>query len=185
MRILDRLPYFPDHTIIRLRDEQIDIHRYQIVVWVSLSPARTVEWDARTPAFPAILDPGNNFTFSIFESQLNRWAGIRPELLNSLGRVKQKGKQYPRRRAEIWLHSNVPGTRERRTDREPFRLTLDKGIAVYPDEEPSSSHLPLVGLRALSESQLQTVIDGKHREVSAHTPSWIAYLLRALRLPPF
>jgi hypothetical protein len=185
MKILDRLPYFPDHTTITVRDEQVGVQRFQVIVWVSISMARTLEWDPRTPAFPAILDPGNNFTFSIFESQLIRWAGIRPELLKLLGRVRQQGRHFPRRRAEIWLHRNSPGSRDRRTDIEPFRLQLDKGIAIYPDEGPTFPHLPLVGLRALTESQLQTIIDGRHREVSAHTPNWITKVLRALRVPPY
>jgi len=88
MKILDRLPYFPEHRTLSVRGEAVQVRPYQIVIWVSVNIARLREWDSRTPAFPAILDPGNNFNFSIFQSQLIRWAGIRPELLKFLGRIK-------------------------------------------------------------------------------------------------
>jgi hypothetical protein len=185
MKIINRLPYFSEHKTLPVRGEDVTVHRNQVIVWVSVSMARTLAWDPRTPAFPAILDPGNTFNLSLFEHQLIRWAGVRPELLQLLGRIKQKGKYYPRRRADVWLHRNIPGTQKPRTDQEPFLLTLDKGIAIYPDEGPSPPHLPLLGLGALTENQLQTLIDGQRREVSVHTPNWITRLLRRLRLPPY
>jgi hypothetical protein len=95
MKILDRLPYFPEHRTITARGEAVRVRPYQIVVWVSVNIARLREWDSRTPAFPAILDPGNNFNFSIFQSQLIRWAGIRPELLQFLGRIKRAASITP------------------------------------------------------------------------------------------
>jgi hypothetical protein len=66
MKILDRLPYFSEHRALSVRGEAVQVRPYQIVVWVSVNIARLREWDSRTPAFPAILNPGNNFNFSIF-----------------------------------------------------------------------------------------------------------------------
>lgn len=185
MRILDRLPYFAESTTVLLPNEVVRVKPHQIIAWVSVSIAQVLEWDARTPAFPAILDPGNNFNFSIFESQLIRWAGTRPELLRVLGYIRMQGKRYPRHAADLWLHPNIAGSRDRQPGREPFRLNLDRGIAVYPDTAPRPPHLPLVGLRGLTDNHLQLAIDGKHREVSLHTSNWFAQLLRTLRLPPY
>ncbi len=95
-----------------VRGERQEVRRFQIIVWVSVSAADALEWDPRIPAFPAILDPGNNFNLTIFQSQLIRWAGIRPELLRLLGTIKTgKGKderRYPRHEADVWLHANEP-----------------------------------------------------------------------------
>ena len=185
MKILDRLPYSAEHRTIMVRGEPVQVRPYQIVIWISVSIARLHEWDPRTPAFPAILDPGNNFNFSVFQSQLVRWAGIQPALLKFLGRIKEGGKHYPRHAADVWLHRNKRGSHDLRPDQTPYRLVLRRGLALYPDVPDRVPPLPLLGLRALTENQLHTLIDGERREVSAHTPSRTASLLRMLRLPPF
>ena len=67
------------------------------------------EWDPKTPAFPAILDTGNNFTFSIYRSQLVRWAGIQPALFRLLGDIRLGEEYIPRHDADLWLHPREPG----------------------------------------------------------------------------
>jgi hypothetical protein len=131
MKILDRLPYSAEHRTIMVRGEPVQVRPYQIVVWVSVNIARLREWDPRTPAFPAILDPGNNFNFSVRQSQVVRWAGIRPELLKFLGRIKEGGKHYPRHAADVWLHRNKRGSQDLRPDRAPYRLVLRRGLARW------------------------------------------------------
>jgi hypothetical protein len=180
MKILDRLPYStePPPPIV-VRGQPVRVKPHQIIVWVSVSVADLAEWDARTPAFPAILDTGNNFTFSIFQNHLIQWAGLHPRLLNLLGTIKEGGQRYPCREAFLWLHPNAPGRRDRRADRKPLRLRLGRGIAVYPDTA-SSSHLPLLGLQALTENNLHLTIDGQRRLVGLRTPDWRTTLLRWL-----
>jgi hypothetical protein len=41
-----------------------------------------------------------------------------------------------------------------------------------PDEAPGAPRLPLLGLRAISRSDLKLVIDGKRREVTLLTSGW-------------
>ena len=180
MKILDRLPYStqpPPPVVVCGRS--VRVKPYQIVVWVSVAVA-DLEWDSRTPAFPAILDTGNTFTFSIFQSQLVQWAGIQPPLLRRLGTIREGGHPYPCHEADVWPHPNVPGRRDRRTDRQPLRLPLQKGIAVYPNAASPPPHLPLLGLRALTENNLHLTIDGQRRLVWLRTPDWRTRLLRWL-----
>jgi hypothetical protein len=60
--------------------------------------------------------------------------------------------------ATVWLHRNHRGSRT--LAGEPYPLILEEGIAVYQDEAGGAPHLPLLGLRALTDNKLQTVIDG-------------------------
>jgi len=180
VKILDQLPYStePPPPVV-VRGQSLPVKPHQIIVWVSVGVAN-LEWDARTPAFPAILDTGNTFTFSIFQSQLVLWAGMQPQLLRRLGAIREGGRHYLRHEADVWLHLNAPGRQDRRTDRAPLRLTLEKGIAVYPDAGSAPSHLPLLGLQALTENDLHLTIDGQRRLVWLRTPDWRTKLLRWL-----
>jgi hypothetical protein len=181
VKILDRLPYWtePAPPVI-VRGQAMPVRRYQIIVWVSVSVPGLVEWDPRTPAIPAILDTGNTFTLAIFQRQLIQWAGLQPQLLRMVGTIKERGNHYPCHKAHVWLHANVPGRRDRCTDRPPLRLRLQKGIAVYPDAGPRPPHLPLLGLQALTENNLHLTIDGERRLVWLRTPDWRTRLLRWL-----
>ena len=154
------------------------VRPYQIIVWVSVSIRELLEWDARTPRLPAILDPGNNHNFSISRGHLLRWAGIDSKLLDLLGEIRERGQKLPLHAAALWLHSNRPGTREVQPDAAPCRLTLTKGLALYPDA--TGARLPLVGLRALTQNHLYLTIDGQQRSASLRTPDWGTRVLRWL-----
>jgi hypothetical protein len=181
MKILDRLPYSSQTPPpLTVRGQAVPAKAHQVIVWVSVSVAGLLEWDPRTPAFPAILDTGNTFTLSIFASQLIQWAGIRPDLLGVLGRIKQGGNYYPRYEADVWLHPNIPGSGQPQSNRQPFRLSLEKGIAVYPDTTSPAPHLPLLGLQALTENDLHLMIDGQRRWAWLRTLDWRTSLLRWL-----
>ena len=86
--------------------------------------------------------------------------------------------RIPRHEADVWLHPNVAGSEERLADQEPFRLNLEKGIAIYPDEAASQPHLPLLGCAALSDNNLNLTVSGEHRDVSLHSPTWFSHLLQ-------
>ena len=57
--------------------------------------------------------------------------------------------------AAVWLYPNGPGRREVASGKPPFRLSMDRGIAVYPrDAVPPGPRLPLLGLPALLNNGL-------------------------------
>lgn len=179
MRILNRLPYAAEPTTVTVhRGWPARVKPYQIITWVSLSGGGMLEWNPKTPRFPAVLDPGSNHNFSIGQGQLIQWAGIRPELLRGQGAVRDRGERIPLHAAHLWLHANQPGTREVRQDREPYRLRVHEGIAIYPDDR--APRLPILGLRAITRNGLQLMIDGDRRLVWLRTPDWRAKLLRCL-----
>ncbi len=178
VKILDRLPYFTEPTLVQVGAETVRVKPYQIVVQVSVTLRGVVEWDYRTPSFPAIFDIGHNHHFSIRNSQFLSWTGLRPEALIVQGAITERGRRVPLRSAGLWLHRNVPGTREVRGS--PHLLKIVDGIAVYPDE--SGPRLPLFGLRAVTKNELTLYLSGAAHRLSVSTPSWWSRVLDALGL---
>ncbi len=86
------------------------------------------------PRFPALLDTGNNFGFSVQGRHLREWAGIDPGLLEVLGDITIEGKVVTRREATVWLYPNVPGRQDAAAGGPPFRLDMSKRIAVYTQD---------------------------------------------------
>jgi hypothetical protein len=172
VKIIDRLPYANDWVTLAVRGERVRVKPYQIVVWVSLSLEGLLEWDPRTPHFPAILDTGNNHNFSIGRGQLVRWGGLDPRLLPRRGAIREGGQRLPLHAADLWLHPNRAGTRDVRQGGVPTRIGVRQGIAIYPDE--TAPRLPLLGLRALTLNRLRTVVDGDRMTASIRTafPRW-------------
>jgi hypothetical protein len=169
MKILDRLPIAKDPSPVDVCGKLVKLRPYQIVLSVSLSDGSV--WDPRTPTLPALLDTGNNLNFSIQESHLTRWAGIHPRFLPSLGVVREARRSPTLRTGRIWIHRNRHGSRALKAT-EPFRLSLEEGIAVYPSDESDYPRLPLLGLRAILKNNLRLVIDGKRKHVSLRSPLW-------------
>ena len=175
MKIVDRLPYFSDPTFVRAPGESVRVKPYQIIVYVSVSLQALLEWDPRTPSFPAILDTGNNHNFSIRHEQLRRWAGLQPEALPIIGVMRERQQRIPLHSAAVWLHRNLPGERALK-DQEPHPLKLEEGIAIYPDD--IGPRLPILGLRALTQNQISTAIDPERTRVDLRTPDWRTRILR-------
>src|SRR4051812_9124707 len=88
MKILDRLPISEKRTSLRFGDRSVTVRHNQILVWLSVHLAGAVEPEDNIPKFPALLDTGNNFAFSLQDRQLREWAGIDPSLLVALGDVE-------------------------------------------------------------------------------------------------
>jgi hypothetical protein len=166
--ILRQLPFAERDDIAFVRGERVRVKAYQIVAWVSLSVERVTTWEPGVPSFPMIVDPGHNHNFSIQEEQVIRWADLRPETLPVLGHIRQGGRRVPLRGANLWIHPNEPGQRDRFANRAPHRLDLLSGIAVYP-RESGFPPLPLLGLRALATNNLVLTIHGTRREVHLRT----------------
>jgi hypothetical protein len=53
------------------------------------------------------------------------------------------------------------------------RLTIDEGMAVYPEDGSGHPRLPLLGLRSLLDNRLRFMIDGPKREVGLKTAGWL------------
>src|SRR6516165_6688293 len=147
--VLSKLPYFEEPAAVSVRGDRLVIKPYQIIVWVSLADANQDELEPGIPRFPALLDTGFGHNLAIAEEQLQRWAGLHPGSLQVLGQARVSGLHVNLLDAAIWLHRNQPGQRDRFTDQPPFRLELERGIAVYPRSTPSAPRLPLLGLRGL------------------------------------
>ena len=181
MKILDRLPITNERTSLRFGGRWISALPEQIVVWMSVHLPGVLEPEQDTPRFPALLDTGNNFGFSMQERHLRDWAGIAPGLLEYLGDIEVNGQVVELRKATVWLNPNVPGRRDAAVDRRPFRLRMSVGIAVYtPDADPPGPRLPLLGLPALLDSGLDCWIDPDRLHVTVQSPTWRRPLIRLL-----
>ena len=173
--ILRRLPFFETPTAVSVGRERVTIKPYQIIVWVSVTARDQEILEPNTPRFPAVLDIGLSYNFAIGEVLLTRWAGLHPQSLRALARVRLSGLPADVRDAEVWLYPNQPGQRDRFTDQPPFRLQLYRGIAVYPRDTPNVPRLPLLGLRGLRWTKLQLAVDCQACHVCLRTPRrfWI------------
>jgi hypothetical protein len=181
MRILDRLPIHQTRASLRFGDRYITVHHDQILVWVSIHLAKTLEPENSIPRFPALLDTGNNFAFSLQDRLLREWAGIDPSLLVVLGDVEINGRVVSRREASVWLYPNIPGRQEMDSGRPPFGLEMTKGIAVYPqDTFPPAPRLPLLGLPALLDNDLDWWLDPERRQITVQSRTWRRHLIRLL-----
>jgi hypothetical protein len=130
--ILRDLPFVPDKPKeVEFDGRSITIKGDQIMVWVGITEGEQTEFDPRRPVFPAILDIGLSYGFSIRHDHLIRWAGLDPRWLKQAGEVHINEEKVPSYRADIWLHPNVRGKRDRAVGIEPFWFDL-KRIAVYP-----------------------------------------------------
>jgi hypothetical protein len=181
MKILDRLPIPEDRTSLRFGDRYVTIHANQILVWVSVHLSGVLVPERNIPRFPALLDTGNNFGFSVQDRQLREWAGIDPGLLKVRGNVAIEGKVVARREATVWLYPNVPGRQDTPGGGPPFRLAMSKGIAVYTqDAVPPGPRLPLLGLPALLENHLDFWLDPERRHITIQSRTWRRALIRLL-----
>ena len=152
MKVLDRLPYYDESTLLDFQGGIVEVRRYQIILWMRIGIL----------IFPAILDTGHSHNFLISEGQLRRWAGIAS--LPRIGKVATNGREMPQFQADLWIHSNRPGTREPTSL--SSQLKIDEGITVMPAGMSNAPRLPLLGLRAITRSGLKVTIDGKRRQVT-------------------
>ncbi len=171
--ILHDLPYLDRPETVTIQGEQVRLRPFQIIVWVSVHMKGVADLEPNAPRFPAILDTGNNFTFTITERQLVRWAGIRPGLLRLLGPVVLNDIEMERRAANVWIHSNRRGQRHALKPSASYRLELDRGLAIYPDDaRRPGPRLPLLGVRALDDNSLDLRINARRRSVTLKAGRW-------------
>ena len=181
MKILDQLPIAETRTSLRFGDRYITVHHNQLLVWVSVHLGGALQPEQNIPRFPALLDTGNNVGFSIQDRHLREWAGIDPRLLVPLGEMEINRQVVTLRRATVWLYPNVPGRQEVASNRAPFFLDMARGIAVYtPDPLDPGPRLPLLGLPALLNNDLDWWLDPERRDITVQTRTWRRPLMRLL-----
>jgi hypothetical protein len=181
MKILDRLPIQKDRSPLTFGGRNITVHPDQILVWVSVHLSEVLAPEENIPRFPALLDTGNNLGLSVQDRHLREWAGLAPELLDGLGVIEINGQVVTRREATVWLYPNVPGRQDVADGRLPFRLKLNRGIAAYSrDAVPPGPRLPLLGLPALLENNLDFWLDPDQRHVTVQPRTWRRPLMRLL-----
>jgi hypothetical protein len=181
MKVLDRLPITQERTSLWFGGRYITVHPNQVLVWVSVHMSEVLVPEKNIPRFPALLDTGNNFGFSVQGRHLREWAGIDPGLLDPTGRLTIEGKVVTCREATVWLNPNVPGRQVVADGRPPFRLELSEGIAVHsPDEVPPGPRLPLLGLPAFLENDLDFWLDPERRHVTVQPRTWRRPFIRLL-----
>jgi hypothetical protein len=181
MKILDRLPISESRASLRFGDRFVTVHSNQILVWVSIHLASVSEPEANIPRLPALLDTGNNIGFSMQDRHLREWAGVDPGLLVAAGKTQINGQDVTLREATVWLYSNIPGRQDAAAGRPPFRLDMGDGIAVYaPDADPPGPRLPLLGLPALLDNDLDCWLDPDRRQITVQSRAWRRPLMRLL-----
>ncbi len=182
MKILDRLPLLPASRAIRFGPREVRLHQDALVVWLSIGIRGETNWQRISPPFPALLDSGNNSSAYLNEHHLEHWAGIPTLFLRFLKHKRVNEGRIPFRRADIWIHPNVPGTSERDPGRAPFLLELREGIAVSPvlTDRPAFPRVPLVGFRALRENGLDFWLDSRTERFTVWTADWRSRLFRTL-----
>lgn len=167
-RLLDRMPFPDQPSEVAVRGERVRVRADQIIAWVSLTARGIVEQSPAAIPFPVVLDTGQNYSFSIQERHLIDWAGLRPESLNIRGHVRDRLIRVALRHANIWVHPNEGGSRDRLADRPPFLLRARSGIAVYPSGD--FPRVPILGLRVIGENGLILKLDGVRRQATMRTP---------------
>src|SRR5262245_11381785 len=143
--ILNELPYFAEANHVSVGNEYVPTLPHQIIIWVSLSargPHRPL-----SPRFPAILDTGDTFGFTLSERRLTGWTGFDLRVADPLGTVRINQFRVPRYALDVWIYRNRKGQRDVFRPGPPHRLELRDGVAVYPlAAQVRPPRLPLLGL---------------------------------------
>jgi hypothetical protein len=161
--ILDRCPFYEQATEVESPSGPILIRSYQIVAWVGLSVGGTL-----SPPFPAVLDTGHSYNFSITAEHLELWVGQHIDEIKTIGHARVNKQLVELKGAAVAVYPNTPGRRDVLRGKPPCLLMLPEGIAVHPATDPFVPRLPLLGVRALVKNRLRIVIDGDRKEVSLY-----------------
>ncbi len=152
--VIERCPYFDRTTHIEVPDglgtTQVDVHSYQLIVWITVVPIGVERCPSRSPRIPAIVDTGFNGNLLISEAQLVAWQHLDfKTYLRSRSRVN--GEEIPHIEANLFLHPNKPGTRSTpHAKQSPELLELYGGVGVVAKGHLVARRLPLLGIAALT-----------------------------------
>jgi hypothetical protein len=154
---------------------------YQVPVWLTLCAQGPVVYDPTAPLLLAVLDSGFNGNFALREEQLRAWAGVDPNLFQFLRTADLSRGRVDVRRANLWLHRNVPHSIEP-CRRDPLHMELDEGIYVFrrpnnPVGRDPRPELPLLGMRAMRRNDLALAVDFRKALVWLSKPRFLAAFL--------
>src|SRR5262245_36631534 len=107
--ILNQLPFSNTDTLLSFPNGEAHVRPFQIVVWVSVTPAEMLQLQPNIPRLPAVLDTGHNHNFAVRPGHLENWAGLAPDSLIRCGTVFLAGQEIPLVKANLWLHANEKG----------------------------------------------------------------------------
>ena len=159
--IVCRSPFFEEPTHIDVGGQLVLVRPFQLIIWVSIKARERL-----SPRLPAILDTGLSLNFAIQEEHLRSWAQCSPDVLRIVGRSRISQQDLRLYGASIAIHPNAAGQRDVFRGVEPYDLTLREGILVYPRGHLLGPRLPLLGLRAIAQNDLEMFVDGKRRELT-------------------
>jgi len=149
---------------IEVPSGRVDLRPPKILVGLSLT---LVDEQHTFPkgviTLPAILDTGFNRTLEIDEWHLVRWASLRKEHLELTAKDKtQEGRKYDLYEANLWLHRTPYAGPRTPPTRSPLLLENSTQVRVMAPMGKPNPRLPLLGLMALVENNLQVLIDGEN-----------------------
>ena len=159
--IIRRSPFFDVPTHVDVGGRPVLVRPFQVVVWVSIQARGRL-----SPRLPAILDTGFTLNFAIQEEHLRSWTNLTPDALRIIGRSRINQQDLRLYEAGVAVHPNAAGQRDILLGGEPYHLSLREGIIIYPRGNLLGPRLPLLGLRALAQNNLETVIDGQRRDLT-------------------
>ena len=149
----------------------VHIRQDQIVLWASLAPEELTSLPPDVPVFPILLDTGFNDWFLMHRQQA--WEWLTPDILSLLPETTHRFPVHDavifNRQAALWLHPNIPGSRDRDPGGVPFPLVLSVGATLAPPGRYAREK-PLLGVRAVRFNGLTIRIDGVARRVWIDTP---------------
>lgn len=157
--VLQQCPILQDTQVVEFHGTldqtcRIEFKRYQMFVWLSVSP---IGRSPAGPIFPAVLDTGCATALLIKEEHLKDWGNCHPylELQRSHTPHALVNGQFPAARfqAQVWLHPNLQGTTDCDRGRPPFKLSPPHGILITPVPKTQSDtatypRVPLLGWQA-------------------------------------
>jgi hypothetical protein len=154
------VPYLSEKTKVTVRNEIVEIKAFQIYRLGEHFESRRFTMGiqvTKVPSYPAILDVGTTHNFALTKAHLLAWAGLHADDFPRIGKIRKDRENAHLCKANVWLHA----------DALPFALEVHEGIAIFDGEWP---RLPVLGLRALTNSKLQSFIYGDTKRVVIRTP---------------
>jgi hypothetical protein len=143
----------------------------QLIVWASLAPVAQKSLPVGFPVFPLVIDSGFNDSFLMQSRQAVEWMSLAicSRLPIVEHRLPVRDAIIPNREAAVWLHPNLPGSRDLDPKGSPVQLNLEFGITLAPPG-PYAREKPLLGMRAIRFNKLNIRIDGQVQRVWIDTP---------------
>ncbi len=155
---------------IEVPSDRIDLRPPKIIVGISLTlVGEEYAFSQGVIALPTLLDTGFNRILEIDEWHLVHWAGLHKEHLESIEKYKShEGRKYDLCGANIWLHRTPYAGPRTPPARSPILLGRSRQVRVMAPIGKPNPRLPLLGLMALVENNLQVSIDGENSRLRVY-----------------